>query len=94
VFLSIPIAIAIIILLILIGLVIYFIKERTRLNRMHRFEEEGIDYEVENIEDIVETYMRMLEVFTFVREGARELDCAICLKDFEQGEQLMRIPNC
>ncbi len=53
---------------------------------MHRFEEEGIDYEVENIEDVVETYMRMLEGYSFDKENAREHDCAICLKDFEQRE--------
>jgi hypothetical protein len=64
------------------------------MNRMHRFEEEGIEYEVENIEEVVETYMRMLEAYTFEKLNSREIDCAICLKDFEQGEQLMRIPNC
>lgn len=61
---------------------------------MHRFDEEGIEFEVENIEDIVETYMRMLEQISFNKNLTQYNDCAICLKDFEDGELLQKIPNC
>lgn len=38
--------------------------------------------------------MRLLEPVYYFRANAKHFDCSICLREFEQGEPLQRVPNC
>lgn len=44
---------------------------------------------------IAETYMAMLEKIKFDKERHLKYpECVICIREFEEGEDLMQIPNC
>jgi hypothetical protein len=95
VLLSIPIAVATFFLIILVIFVciVFFEYRRNRLrNRGAPFEDDQEAY----AEEVAETYMRLLEPVTFDRHSldTKHMDCSICLREFEQGEALQRIPNC
>ena len=38
--------------------------------------------------------MRLLEDLYFDKQECKYPDCSICLREFEHGESLKRIPNC
>lgn len=94
VLLSIPLAIAsffVVVLFVVIGILI--LEHRRNFNRMRRLEDEGF-YDFEEIEEIAETYMRMLEQVTYSKDIHNYNECVICLKEFEEQELVHKIPNC
>jgi|LauGreDrversion4_2_1035121.scaffolds.fasta_scaffold196976_1 hypothetical protein len=88
---GIPIAIAALFLLILIIVLCLFVYE-FRQNRLRRERFEDLDGAY--AEEIAETYMRLLEPVTYDKNTFKYMDCSICLREFDDGEQLQRIPNC
>ena len=48
----------------------------------------------QQMEEIVATYLSMLEQVNFDKSWCKFNDCAICLKEFESGEELKQIPSC
>ncbi len=94
--LSIPISIAGFSVVLFFVVVCLLIMEHRRMRNRQRFEDEGGDIIEDNqqIDEIVETYMRMLDVIQFDKEASKHFDCAICLKEFDTGEKLYQIPNC
>ena len=46
------------------------------------------------IDEIVDTYMRMLDNVYYEKDICKYYDCAICLKEFDEQEKLQQIPNC
>lgn len=93
-FLGLPLAIACFFLVILVIFICVLLFEfrRNRLRRMQgdRFDEDDQNY----AEEVAETYMRLLEPVVFAKSQCKYLDCSICLKEFDEGETLQRIPNC
>ncbi len=85
--LTIPIGIAVFFVIIFIAVICMLFFEHRRLRRMHRLEEEGM-YDFEQMDEIADTYMRMLDQIIFERTILKYFECAICLKEFENGEQL------
>ncbi|CDW85286.1 ring finger protein [Stylonychia lemnae] len=92
--LAIPILVAILFLVILCVGICLFILDMRRRNRFRRFQDDEEVFDQQQIEVIVETYMQMLDYQQYNKVEAKYNDCAICLKDFEQGESLSQIPNC
>lgn len=95
VLLGVPIVIAaffLIILLIFICILLFeYRRNRLRYgSRGDRFEDEEHAY----AEEVAETYMRLLEPVQYDKNICKYYDCSICLKEFEENEQLQRIPNC
>jgi hypothetical protein len=85
--LAIPIGIACFFVIIFVIVICMLFFEHRRLRRMHQLEDEGL-YDFEQMEEIADTYMRMLDKIVFERTILKYFECAICLKEFENGEQL------
>jgi hypothetical protein len=91
---GIPISIAIgFITLILIVVGMLIVEHRRNFNRLRRFEDENY-YDFEEIEEIAETYMKMLDQVPYSKDAHNYNECVICLKEFEEGELVHRIPSC
>jgi len=45
-------------------------------------------FDFEQMEEIAETYLKMLDTVQFSREIFKHFECVICLKEFEEGEKL------
>jgi hypothetical protein len=54
---------------------------------MQRLEEEGF-FDFEQMEEIAETYMRMLVEIQFHKDLSKYFECVICLKEFEESERV------
>jgi hypothetical protein len=93
VLLGVPIIVATFFLIILVIFIVIILFEYRR-NRWRfqnqRFEDDNNAY----AEEVAETYMRLLEPISFNKSTSKYPDCSICLREFEDGEQLQRIPNC
>eukprot|EP00347_Sterkiella_histriomuscorum_P003998 403362142 len=96
--LSIPLLIAsFLIVATIIGVVVFITTRRRQFARFRDFQDEEVDNGVidqAQIDEIVETYMNMLIEQDFDKKTCKFNDCAICLKEFENGEKLTEIPNC
>lgn len=98
------------VLVFIVFIVVVFLDYRRnqRFRNNQRFEDEEMpdEQDMEAFrEEIVQTYMQLLEVVRYGGEqGAETADgkddeckyneCVICYKEFEKGESLRRIPNC
>jgi hypothetical protein len=79
-----------IILVIFIGILLVMFRRNRQRNQSQRFEDDGEAL----AEEVAETYMRLLEPVVFNKATFKYPDCSICLREFEEGEALKRIPNC
>lgn len=91
VMIGIPVSIASLFMFAVLLVLCVFIYEY-RQNRMRR--ERFEDMEGDFGEEIAETYMRLLEPVTYDSNAFKYMDCSICLKEFEEGELLQKVPNC
>lgn len=85
VFVLIPQSVAILFFVIVFVVICLLVIEQRRRHR-YRLEEEGMDFVEDNghqIDEIVETYMRMLDNVNYDKDICKFYDCAICLKEFD-----------
>jgi hypothetical protein len=83
-------ALFLVILAIVTIVVLVSLRRSNRFRGGERFEDDGSAY----AEEVAETYMRLLEGVMYEKANFKYFDCSICLREFEEGEQLQRIPNC
>ena len=82
-----------IVILLIFTVVVLISIRRQRFNAFRggeRFEDDNSAY----AEEVAETYMRLLEGVQYNKTTFKYFDCSICLREFEDGEKLQRIPNC
>jgi hypothetical protein len=84
----IPESVAILFFVIVFVVICLVVIEQRRRNR-YRMDFEQIDLPEDNqgqIDEIVETYMRMLDNVNYDKQICKFYDCAICLKEFDDQE--------
>jgi uncharacterized membrane protein len=76
-----------IVILIIFTVIVLVTIRRQRMNGFRggeRFEDDNSAY----AEEVAETYMRLLEGVQYDKATFKYFDCSICLKEFEEMEQL------